>query len=89
MTPRFLLLTQDACPDCERLKLMLDKPLRGAYADQIRTVHRQADGAEFEALTAQHGLLAVPVLIDTETGAVLRKTGGLGEVRAFLSGERS
>lgn len=81
--PMFTLLTQDECPNCERLKLMLKGPLKGQFDDQIRTVHRQSQPEEFEALTKQHSIQSVPALIDSQ-GRVLVKLGGLGEVRAFL-----
>lgn len=80
-----LMLTQDACPDCERLKLMLDKPLRGQFAPLIRPVHRQGQPDEFESVVALYGVQKTPALIDTVSGRVLLNTGGLGEVKAFLT----
>ena len=80
-----LMLTQDACPDCERLKLMLDKPLRGQFAPLIRPVHRQGQPDEFESVVALYGVQKTPALIDTASGRVLLNTGGLGEVKAFLT----
>ncbi|WP_261665207.1 thioredoxin family protein [Deinococcus sp. Marseille-Q6407] len=82
---RFILLTQDHCPNCERLRLMLDKPLKGQFNDQIDVVHREQNTAEFEALTTEYGVQSTPALIDRERGAILRNTGGLGEVKNFLS----
>lgn len=83
---RFVLLTQDNCPNCERLKLMLAKPLRGQFDDQIETLHREERSADFEALAAEYGVQSTPVLIDRERGEVLRNAGGLGEVKNFLMG---
>ena len=80
----FLLLTQDACPECERQKQMLARPLRGHYDDLIRTVHRQNDAAEFAALAERHGLRRTPVLIHAGSGELLTRTGSPGEVRGFL-----
>ena len=82
---RFVLLTQDNCPNCERLKLMLDKPLKGQFNDQIELVHREERSSDFEALVSEFGVQSTPALIDRERGEVLRNTGGLGEVKNFLS----
>ncbi|KQR22961.1 hypothetical protein [Deinococcus sp. Leaf326] len=79
-----LMLTQDACPDCERLKLMLDKPLRGQFASLIHPVHRQNQPDEFESVVALYNVQKTPALINTASGRVLLNTGGLGEVKAFL-----
>ena len=81
----FLLLTQDACPGCERLKRMLAGPLRGTFDGRIRAVHRQSDPEAFAALTAQYGVQSVPALIRVSDGEQARNVDGLGEVRAFLS----
>lgn len=80
----FILLTQDQCPNCERLKKMLAGPLKGQFDAQIQTLHRQSAPTDFEAVTGQYGVQSVPALIHRESGAVLRDTGGLGEVKAFL-----
>lgn len=85
ISTRFVLLTQDQCPNCDRLKLMLQKPLKGQFDGQITTVHREQHAAEFEGLAAQYAVVSTPVLIDLERGEVLRNTGGLGEVKNFLS----
>ncbi len=86
MTDRpFLLLTQDHCSSCERLKKMLAGPLRGQFDDQIEVVHRQTRSAAFEQLATQYSLRSVPALIRRADGAQLRETGGLGLVKEFLS----
>lgn len=82
---RFALLTQDQCVNCDRLKLMLAKPLKGQFDSQITTVHREQNAMEFEELAAQYGVASTPVLIDLERGEVLRNTTGLGEVKKFLT----
>lgn len=82
---RFALMTQNDCANCERLKLMLDKPLRGQFSDQIETVHRQEQPERFEALTQAHALMRTPALINLESGAVLLDTQSLHEVKRFLS----
>ncbi|GAA5504401.1 thioredoxin fold domain-containing protein [Deinococcus antarcticus] len=79
----FVLLTQNDCPNCERLKKMLSGPLRNAYQGSIRVVHREEQAEEFTTLADLHGIQSVPTLIHA-TGAVLRNTGGLGEVKLFL-----
>lgn len=83
--PRFILLTQDHCPGCERLKLMLKGPLKGAFDTQIETVHRESTASEFERWAEQYQIQATPALIDRESGEVMRTPGGLGEVKNFLS----
>ena len=80
----FVMLTQNDCPQCERLKLMLDKPLRGQFGSQIQTVHRQEQAEEFSALVEQHGIQTTPALLHLPTGRVLLNTSGLGEVKNFL-----
>ena len=85
LTRPFVLLTQNDCPNCERLKMMLAKPLRGQFDDQILTVHRQHDADEFTALTAAHHIQTTPALLHLPSGRVLLNTGGLGEVQRFLA----
>jgi glutaredoxin len=80
----FVMLTQNDCPQCERLKLMLDKPLRGQFGSQIQTVHRQEQAEEFSALVEQHGIQTTPALLHLPSGRVLLNTSGLGEVKNFL-----
>lgn len=82
---RFVMLTQDNCPNCERLKLMLDKPLKGQFNEQLETVHRREQTERFEELAQQYQVMATPVLIDLQAERVLTNTSGLGEVKAFLS----
>lgn len=84
MTERpFVLLTQDDCPNCERIKKMLAGPLKGAFAEQIEVVHRQHSTERFAALAQAHQIQSVPALIHAN-GAVLLNTSGLGEVQRFL-----
>ncbi|MCP2014695.1 glutaredoxin [Deinococcus sp. HSC-46F16] len=80
----FVLLTQDHCPQCERLKRMLAGPLRGQFSGQIEIVHRQQHPEEFEHLTREHGLRSTPALIHRPSGQVLPGPTGLGEVQRFL-----
>lgn len=87
MTDRpFLLLTQDDCPNCERLKKMLAGPLKGAFDEQIEVVHRQSNPERFSELAQTHQVQSLPVLVH-HSGAVLLNTSGLGEVQRFLLGE--
>ncbi|GGM16807.1 thioredoxin [Deinococcus aerophilus] len=83
-TAPFVLLTQDHCPSCERLKLMLARPLKGQFDAQIEVVHRQQQPRAFAALTESSGVRSTPALIHRSTGRVLLNTGGLGQVRGFL-----
>lgn len=80
----FVMLTQDACPGCERLKKMLAGPLKGQFGSQIEVVHRQSDPETFEALSTQYGVRSVPALIRLSDQAQVRDPGSLGEVKAFL-----
>lgn len=87
MTERpFVLLTQDACPNCERLKKMLSGPLKGAFDDRIEVIHRQTSAERFSELAQIHRIQSVPALIHT-SGATLLQTSGLGEVQRFLMSE--
>ncbi len=85
MTRPFVLLTQNDCPNCDRLRMMLTKPLKGQFDEQITTVHRQHDEAEFAALSAAHHIQTTPALLHLASGRVLLNTGGLGEVQRFLT----
>lgn len=80
----FVLLTQDNCPNCDRLKKMLAGPLKSQFHDQIEVIHRQMMPEWFEELTAQHGVRSTPALIRVTDGAQVRDPGSLGEVKGFL-----
>lgn len=82
--PRFVLMTQDNCAGCDRLKLMLDKPLKGEFADRIEPVHRTQHPERFAALADAHHVRSTPALIDTERGEVLSNTTSLMDVKKFL-----
>ncbi|GAA5533327.1 thioredoxin [Deinococcus aluminii] len=80
----FVLLTQEHCPQCERLERMLAGPLKGQFTGQIEVVHRQQRPAEFEALAQAYGIRATPMLLHRPSGEVLLGPTGLGEVHRFL-----
>ncbi|MGY2896544.1 thioredoxin [Deinococcus sp. UYEF24] len=81
----FVMLTQDACSECERLKQMLARPLKGKYDALIEVVHRAAQPEEFAAQVERYHLSKTPVLIHPASGSVLTQTASLGEVSAFLN----
>lgn len=80
----FVLLIQDACPECERMKKMLAGPLKGQFNDRIQFLHRQVDETRFLELSETHDIRTTPALVNAQSGEVLFRTG-LGEVRAFLN----
>ena len=80
----FLLLTQDACPDCDRLKQMLARPLKGRYDGRIEVVHRTMQPEVFAEQVARHHLRRAPALIHPGSGALLTDTRALSEVIGFL-----
>jgi len=82
----FVLLTQDACSGCERLKKMLAGPLKGKFDTQIEVVHRQSVPERFAELTQAHQVQTLPALVHV-SGEVLRNPSGLGEVQRFLQRE--
>ena len=84
----FVLLTQNDCPNCDRLKMMLRGPLKGQFDDRIVTVHRQNDEAEFAALTAAHHIQTTPALLHLAVGPGAAQHGRAGRGSA-LSGELS
>lgn len=85
MTERpFLLLTQNDCPNCERLKKMLAGPLKGQFDSQIEQVHRQSEPEQFAMLAERFGVRSVPALIRRADGTQPRDSGSLGEVKGFL-----
>ena len=81
----FILLTQDSCPMCERLKMMLRGPLKGEFDDRIEVVHLQSDEARFQELVAQHGIQKTPTLLHAESGRRLLNDQSLHEVKTFLT----
>lgn len=88
MTERvFVLLTQDNCPKCERLKKMLAGPLKGAFEEQIEVVHRQEQPQTFLTLAQAHHVQSIPILIHRASHNILTSTGSLGEVQQFLKQE--
>lgn len=80
----FVLLTQEGCPQCERLERMLAGPLQGKFSERIAVVHRQQHPAEFERLARAHGIRTTPALIHRPSGEVMTPPAGLGEVSRFL-----
>lgn len=82
----FVLLTQDNCAPCERLKSMLSGPLRGAFDAQIHRVHRQEREDEFVALAGRHGVRSTPALIRLRDGASVGGEASIGAVRTLLEG---
>jgi hypothetical protein len=80
----FILLTQDNCPNCERLKRMLAGPLKGVFDAQIEVIHRQFQAERFMKLVDEYGIQTTPALLKVG-GSVLLNTSSLGDVRTFLS----
>lgn len=85
MSRIFALLSQDNCPNCERLKAMLRGPLRGQFDDQIEVVHRQEQPERFAELAEAYGVKTAPALLNLQKKTALLVTNGLGEVRTFLT----
>lgn len=81
----FILLTQDDCPRCERLKAMLERPLRGHYRHAITSVHRQEQPELFYDRAETYGVRSTPVIIRLANGEVLRDVDSLSAVSAFLN----
>lgn len=81
----FVLLTQDVCVSCERLKAILAKPLKGAFDDRIEVVHLQANEERFRSLVRHYDARKTPMLIHRESGRRLLDDGSLFEIKAFLN----
>lgn len=81
---KFIMLTQDNCNRCERLKLLLKKPLKGEFDEVIITVHRQDNPDEFLASVRKYQVGSTPVLINTETSEVMTNFDNGLQVRRFL-----
>ena len=79
-----ILLTQDACPECDRLKLMLKGPLKGRYDGRIQILNRQDQPEAWARVAEASGVQKTPALIAGER--VLLRTESLHEVRTFLEG---
>lgn len=79
-----MLLTQDHCPQCERLERMLAGPLKGQFTARIAVVHRQQHPDEFAALARRYGVRTTPALVHRSSGQTLPGSAGLGEVAGFL-----
>lgn len=82
---RYKMLTQDNCPNCAKLKMMLEKPLKGKFDSVIEVVHRQENPEAFLAAVKENQVSSVPVIIDTETNEVLRDFSSGVKISAFLS----
>lgn len=80
----FIILSQDDCSRCERLKLMLEQPLENRFKDAITVVHRQDRLELFQHLAERYGVLSTPVIVYQATGDVLTDVNSLMEVRRFL-----
>lgn len=66
------LLTQDNCPKCENIKLLLQKAFNNKYQDDITVIHRQTNEAQFNDLAQKYQIRTTPALISSETELVLR-----------------
>lgn len=80
----FVLLSQDDCPRCERLKVLLESPLRGRYRDDITVVHRQSHPELFQTIAEAYGVKSTPVLIRQTGGEVLTDVSSISSVNMFL-----
>ena len=59
-----ILLTKNNCPQCEKLKKMLNmNPKTKGILDKIKTVHELENPEEYEKLTDEYGILSMPALI--------------------------
>lgn len=81
---KFILMTQDNCPKCERLKLMLAKPMKGMYDDRIEIVHRQTNPEKFMELAAQFNVQATPTLISIADSASMTDISSGPKIAKFL-----
>lgn len=80
----FIILSQDDCPRCERLRAMLAGPLRGRYDGDVTVVHRQSQPDTFQNLAERYGVKTTPAVVHLPSGEVLLDTGSLGAVDTFL-----
>lgn len=78
------MLTQENCPECERLKKLLEIPLRGKYTHLVESVKREENEELFRELTAKHNLKTVPALV-SEDGKV-HTNMAVTRVQDFLEG---
>ncbi len=81
---RFVILSQDDCPRCERLKMMLAQPLRGRYQGDLTVIHRQTQPELFKTLAEIYSVSSTPVIIHQASGKVLSAVESLLSVRTFL-----
>lgn len=77
-----ILLTQDACPECDRLKAMLRGPLRGKYDARIQILNRQSSPEAWARVAEAANVRKTPALVAGER--VLLRTDSLHEVKTFL-----
>jgi glutaredoxin len=83
---KYVMLTQDNCPNCDRLKLLLAKPMKGEYDDKIEIVHRQQNPDEFLTFVKEYGVASTPVIINTEEKTVMNRFDSGVQLKKFLQG---
>lgn len=84
---KYVMLTQDNCNNCERLKLLLAKPMKGEFDSIIDKVHRQSEPERFLALVREYQVATVPVLINLESKEVMTRFDNGLHVKRFLQGD--
>ncbi len=75
------LLTQDNCPKCDNVKMILDKAFQNKYSDNIQIVHRQTDEKLFMDLVNKHQIRSTPALIANDD--VLREPS-ISNLESFI-----
>lgn len=59
-----ILLTKNNCPQCEKLKRMLNmNPKTKVILEKIKTVHETENPEEYQKLTTDLGILSMPALV--------------------------
>lgn len=75
------LLTQEQCPKCRQVELLLEKAFRNRYAAAVEVIRREEQPEKFHDLAQRFGIQATPVFIAGED--VLRDPG-LSNLERFI-----
>jgi glutaredoxin len=81
----YILLSKDNCPQCENLKKMLAKPMKGKFDDVIQVVHKETNPEEFDRYAKEYNIQSTPAIISLKTDTTLNRFDSGPRIAAFLS----
>ena len=76
-----LLVTQNNCPNCDKLKMFLKFGLKGKYDNYIKEVSKQNSENHFAEIVENNGIQSTPAII---IGDMVLKDTQPSKVKEFL-----